>query len=329
MTTIKKKSKCNKKNTICLNSKKDQKTLLKHVTSIYKSGSSPLSRDKYSFFYLKNSTTDEEHKFELKVSLIKSKEKEVQLMITDNTKKGYCLKMTFSKFKKHSVSQIYYGFNKSYINQIQRGICGYMNNKKKLTLSGSYILNVVNRLNDIFEVSSSTLRDDSRLEICDRTVSIKMINLFKYGKTWYERMGEFTLDNKEIYKRTKIVGEMRLSQLYNNLLEIDNDIMKSDFIDFPNLNNQEIEKVSQLLDKINMSKNSKIKNLISKIFERKSPYTECEQLFLWNFILNLKDRKFLAKTNDEKYKLVKEYYKLQEDRRKFSKSTRHIKRDEK
>ena len=118
---------------------------------------------------------------------------------------------------------------------------------------------------------------------------------------------------------------MRLSEIYDIILEIDNDIIKRDIFDFRKLNSIKIEKVSDLLKKIKMSKNSKIKNIIPMIVNKNSPYTEDEQKFLWDLILGLSKRIYISNSKEARYDLIKKYYKLQEDMYSLSHSIRKSK----
>ena len=303
---------------IKLNTKIGQKKLL----SIFKLSYAGKKCEKdilCSYIFTKNKKKEEQI-FDLNICRKKTK---MYVRMTENRPNGFCLKMYFDQQRQHPKQKSYYSFKKSKIELINRGECGYANTKKSKIISGSFLLNVANHLNDLLYVDMSTLEDDSRLMICDSNVSIKIINLFKYGKTWYEREGGYKLDDKEIYKRIKIVGEMRVSELYNKLKEIDEDLLKSSITDITEkkINLEKIKKVSDLLEKIKMSKNSKIKNLIPKIFERNSPFKECEQKFLWDFILGLGSRAHIKK-NPEQYKILTDYYKLQGDTYSFSNSSR-------
>ena len=302
-----------------LNTKMGSTKILSLFKTVY-DGKKCKDNVKCSYYFTKKEKK-QEHIFDLNICKKKSK---IQIDMTQNTKNGVCLKMSFTKQRPHPKMKSYYSFSNSKIELINRGVCGYSNGKKIKIISGSYVLNAANRLNDLLAVKVSKLEDDSRLDVCNSNVSLKMINLLKYGKTWYEREGGFKLNDKEIYKRAKIVGEMRVSELYNTLLEIDNNALKNSIMDFADrkINPEKIEKVSGLLSKMKMSKNSKIKNLIPKIFSRDSPYKECEQKFLWDFILGLGNRAHIKKSEKEQYKLIKEYYKLQTDMFLYSKSTR-------
>jgi len=267
---------------------------------------------KYSFRH-----KDEEQIFDFKLTKFNN---ELIIKITEETEYGVCLKMTFSKPYINYDNNIAY--KKSEIDNINRGNCGYKDSKKIINMSGSFSLAVADYLNIILNVSVSELRDDSRIKLCNKEKSLKILFLFKYGKTWYERAAGFKLKDKEIYDYIKNVGELRLSELYNTLLEIDNDIVKSSIDDIRYLKSDKISMVSQLLDRINLSKNAKIKTLLIQIFQRDSPYTECEQKFLWDFILELNNRKYIRKSSDPKYKLIKQYYKLQTEMFTFSKSVK-------
>lgn len=281
---------------------------------------------RYKFSHTKNQKTTT-NIFDLVVcEKVENKKKFLNIKITDNSKNGICLTMNFHKKKKHTKYSGVYGFQKSKIELLARGICGYDPKKKTINMSGSYVLNVANALNDIFQVDIAILEDDSRLNLCDTNVSIKILNLLKYGKTWYEREGNYVLDEKEIYKRAELVGNMTVKKLYDTLQEIDNDILKSDIFDFKKLTHDNIKKVEKILEQLAENKNSKIKTIFNKAFDRNSPLKECDQYFLWSHILQLNPRKYIEKTKDEKYKFMKDYYEFASDAYHFSASTRKIKK---
>ena len=309
-----------------LNLKKnnDIKLFLINVKKVFNKKTACATNIKYSYKFTKNNKTEKQI-FVLNICNIKENGKRcLQIQITEKTK-GICLKMNFCNKKTHSKYKTFPTFKKSEIKLLGKGICGYNKKKKTVNITGSFILNLANTLNDILEVEVSTLEDDSRLEICETNISLKILNLLKYGKTWYERAGNYSLNDKEIYKRAKSVGEMTVKQLYDALLEIDNDILKQDIFDFPKLKTNTIKKIEKILDNIGESKRSKVKTIFKKAFDRKSKIEECDQYFLWEHILLLNPRKYIKKSDNVKYKILKDYYKFQEDNRRYSKSTRKIK----
>jgi len=285
-----------------------------------------VTNTKYSYKFTKNNKTEKQI-FSLNMCNIKENGKKyLQVQITEKTK-GVCLKMNFCNKKQHSKYKTMTTFKKSKIELISKGICGYDKKKKTVNMTGSFVLNLANVLNDILEVDVAILEDDSRLEICKSNISLKILNLLKYGKTWYERAGGYSLDDKEIYKRAKLVGDMTVKQLYDTLLEIDNDMLKHDIFDFSKLKGDSIKKVERILDSMGESKRSKVKTIFSKAFDRNSKLKECDQKFLWEHILQLNPRKYIEKSKNGKYKIMKEYYKFASEAHHFTPSTRKIKNE--
>ncbi len=297
----------------------DIKLFLIEVKKIYnKKSSNCVINTKYSY----TSTKKEKQIFSLNMCRINGNQKPyLEVRITDD-KNGICLIMSFHNKKPHSKYKTMPVFKKSKIELISKGKCGYNKKKKTVNMSGSFILNLANTLNDILEVNVATLDDDSRLELCNSNVSLKILNLLKYGKTWYERAGNYSLDDKEVYKRAKLVGEMTVKQLYDVLLEIDNDMLKYDIFDMSKLKGNSIQKVEKILDSISESKRSKVKTIFNKAFNRNSKLSECDQYFLWEHILQLNPRKYIQKSSNAKYKALKEYYKFANEAHYFSPSTR-------
>ena len=308
-----------KEKIINLQKAKDINLFLIEVKKIFNAKkSSCVANIKYSF----TSTKKEKQIFSLNMCKKTEKKKDyLEMRITDN-KNGICLVMSFHNKKQHSKHKSIPVFKKSKIELLSKGKCGYNKKKKTVDMSGSFVLNLANTLNDILEVDVAILEDDSRLELCNSNVSLKILNLLKYGKTWYERAGNYSLDDKETYKRAKIVGEMTVKQLYDILLEIDNDILKHDIFDFTKLKGNTIQQVEKILDSMGESKRSKIKTIFNKAFSRDSKLKECDQHFLWEHILQLNPRKYIQKSDDAKYKALKEYYKFATEAHYFSPSTR-------
>jgi len=305
----------------------DVKQLLRTIKRTYQKNASTCSSGiRYTHEYKKGDKIQKQV-FDLYMCSKKEDAKKfLEIKITDNTPTGICLTMRFFQNKKHTKYSGVLGFKKSKIELLSRGVCGYNKKSKTVSLSGSYVFNVANALNKVLDVDVAVLDDDSRLEICDSNVSIKILNLLKYGKTWYEREGGYVLNDKEIYKRAKSVGEMSVKKLYDTLSEIDNDFMKSDLFDFKKLSKVSIQKVEKLLEKISENKNSKIKTIFNKAFDRNSKLTECDQKFLWDHILQLNPRKYITKTKDEKYQFMKDYYNFADEAYHFTPATKQKKK---
>ena len=304
---------------INLKKAKDIDHFLINVKKIFnEKKSSCVANVKYSF----TSTKKEKQIFSL--NMCKKKENKkcyLEVRITDN-KNGICLRMSFHNKKQHSKHKTIPTFKKSKIELLSKGKCGYNKKTKTVDMSGSFVLNLANTLNDLLEVDVAILEDDSRLHLCNSNVSLKILNLLKYGKTWYERAGKYQLDDKEIYKRAELVGEMTVKQLYDALLEIDNDFRKSTILDMSKLKEDNIKKVEKILDTMGESKRSKVKTIFAKAFDRNSILSECDQYFLWEHILQLNPRKYIRQSSNEKFKMLKEYYKFASEAHYFSPSTR-------
>ena len=133
---------------------------------------------------------------------------------------------------------------------------------------------MANKLNDILSVDFSRLSDDSKIETKCGAISIKMLHLIKYGKTWYEREGNFSLEDKKYYQLAKQIEEISVANLYKNL------------------NDQDIlDKMDKLLDKLGVKgRNIKIKNLVIKGFGVNSTLSLCEQKYLYENTLQLPER---------------------------------------
>lgn len=244
----------------------------------------------------------EKHLFDIQLYV---KNKKLYIIITTDEDNKQCLNMYF--YKNYGTEHIQ--FKKSYIENINKDKCGYSEKKKDKNMSGSFVLEFADELNKLLGVEVSELLDDSRINICEANLPLKIISLFKYGKTWYEKEGDFILQDDDMHKLIEDIGEYRLSTIYEQFEEIDEkhwDIMdyKNKFID------ENKKKVYKLLEKINLSKNAKIKTLITKIFDRNTKLKECEQKFLWDLILEIGTRKYVKTTDDPKYKKLKRYMEL-------------------
>lgn len=291
-----KKNKCNIKNVICLNDKKQQSSFIRNVKTVMKKKEVSL-RNAYSFYYNKK---DKENSFN--VSIIR-KNNTLYLKISDGQgwdDKVRCLDMIFKKYNEKKGS-----FEQSKIVLINRGKCGLKGNK---LLEGSYILNLANKFNEILNVKVSILQDDSKLDIkcgnISSTMSLKMINLLKYGKTWYEREGGFKMDNKKLYLLTYFVQDIKVSDIIQFISNKSN----RDLGEFE-IKDKDIEKLEKVLLKLGVTKNIKLKNLYRKAFIRKSPLNDCDQYWLYQMTLSLPRRKIVEQQKDKESKM---YKKLQE-----------------
>jgi hypothetical protein len=266
----------------------------------------------YNFYYEKR---NEKHSYKL---VLKEKNKNLKIFIY-NGKSGSemfkCLTMTF-----FTPSKIFTQFKYSKIHQINAGECG--RGKKNRMLSGGYILNLANKLNDLFNVEYCKLNDDSRIVMkCDdnnESMSLKIIELIKYGKTWYEREGGFSLDDKNIYKLTKEVQELVLA----NILKYATNSMYKDILEFP-VKQKDLTKLDKILTKLNVGRDIKMKPLYSSAFTKGSPLTLCEQKHLYDMTLQLPMRKMAKGREGLEHKGYKILNELSSHHYSFSESTRH------
>lgn len=278
---------CNFKNVICLNNDNEYSKMLRDINQVMKKKQINIIKP-YSFYDIKDNI---EHQFNIKFQVV---DNTLEVIISDAD--GWndtiqCLNMTFSK-----PNDKFTMFEKSKINALNKGKCGKKISSGKKILSGKYILRLANKLNDILNVSISELNDDSKIVI-DKTeypnMSLKIIELIKYGKTWYERIGDFVLDDKELYDIAKIVQEQTLS---NNIDYVKNNENR-DIGEFK-LNEENLKKLDIILEKLNVGRNIKMKNLYLKAFSNDSPLSLNEQSELYYYTMLLPSRKRIS--DDEK-----------------------------
>lgn len=305
---------CNIKNAVCLNRKKDHCKFLRDVKSVMKNNQQIFKL--YSYYYTKKK---EEHSYKL---LFKKKHNNLKIVIGDAdgwNDKVKCLTMTFYKPDKYFLT-----FESSKIHQINKGTCGRKHHrhhdKEKREMSGGYILNLANKLNDLLNVTFSKLQDDSKIiaKDCnldkynfDQLISLKMIELIKYGKTWYERAGGFSLDDKKYYKLVKIVEQLTLAKT----LEYTMNKLNRSLGERPSMRDSDLIKLDKILKKLKVGRNIKMKNLFLKAFSKESPLSLCEQYHLYNMSLLVPYRKL----GTEDYNKLHEFSKLHLE---FSDSTR-------
>lgn len=311
--------KCNIKNAICLNKKRDYCKFSRDVKNVMKNNQQILKL--YSYH---NNKHGEEHGYNVN---LQKKNNTLKIIIGDAdgwNDKIQCLTMTFYKPNKNFTT-----FESSKIHQINKGMCGKgssSNGQKTRVMSGGYILNLANKFNDLLQVKFSKLQDDSKIVVknCskndfDKLISLKIVHLIKYGKTWYEREGGYSLDEKKYYDIVKVVEEQTLSSMLDYALNnFNRDIGESQ------LNEKNLLKLDKILEKLNVGRNIKMKNLFLRAYSSSTPLSLCEQYILYKMSILVPYRK-MAKTNtvskDEHYN----YNKLQQLSTlhvKFSDSTR-------
>lgn len=221
----------------------------------------------YSFFIIKNGKK-EKHNFVLK----KIKNDGLHIVLKDKSGKKPCIDIKFSSSKTTTNGHI--GFNKSFINYINTALCGRNMNDKYTDekVSGTYALKLALKLNDILDVKESTLEDDSRIDICDSNVSLKLLSIYKTSKTWYHRVGNFIPVDNGIYNSY----EKSKNLTVNKLLEY---TQKGDI--FSRLSKKDLAELETLMKKIDMKYDAKIKDIILKGFSNKSPLSNCNKYRLY------------------------------------------------
>ena len=293
-----------KKNTYCLNNDNGKKILLDYVTNTFK-GKTSASWKNYGFF-IESKKMNYQFKIHCSYKVpIHEKKKKLLLEIFDKKKK-YCLKFELIGNKQHPVHKNFRGFKKSYIHNINKNACGIKNSKYLVSLSGSYILNLVDRINKIFKVESSSLSDDSRLEAISPSVHLKIIKLYEYNKTWYQKEGGFLPKNYEnLSQYSKDGGKLKLKDLYKYY---NDESLRKWGIDERLVKEEVMDKVYKILKKEKLDENSNLKS-ISIAFKSKV-IKNSEKLFLWDNIFSLTKREKISKSKNKDDKYIQGYLHL-------------------
>lgn len=298
------------KNTYCLNKKDGKKVLLDYVTNTFK-GKTSTSFKNYSF-NIDSKKMNYQFKIHCSYKIpINEKKKKLLLEIFDKKRK-YCLKFELIGNKTHPEFANFKGFKKSYVHNINRNVCGIKKSKQLLTLSGSYVLNLVDKINKIFKVEESSLSDDSRLELqikgskeLDSRPHLKIIKLFEYGKTWYQKEGDFLPIPIELNQYGKDAGKLKLKDLYKYY---NDDDLKKFGINERSISQDNINEILRILKKENLDENSNLKS-IAILFKSKN-IKSYEKIKLWEDVFDLTKREKISKSTKTEYKLIKSYLKL-------------------
>lgn len=304
------------KNTYCLNKSFDQKVLLRYVTAMIDNDNKNKILYKDFGFNLDNKKKN----FVFKINAIydSTQSKNVFLYIFDKKnkkdKESVCLRFKLSDMYKKDK---FYYFKKSKVEQINRGVCGIKNGKLMITIDGTYIVKLIGILNKMFKVEKSILDDDSKLELCDVTMKIKLIKLISEGKTWYEKTGGFRLNDENIYKNTEIAAKESFDYYYN--------IMKNTKMSFydgdmSRLNEKKLDEVVEIIKKHDLSVNDSIRKITLKIFNSKK-VSDCEKAIIYEYILDLPVRNLAVKDTDKKFNAYRAYVKLNSQIFGFTEST--------
>jgi len=289
------KTKCLPKTDFCLNTKNGKDGLLRYVRNTIDSGQN-LSQRKFGFYWSKcckvNSSIVNK-RFRIYIKNIKdsnNKTTSVLLRIFHyplNKKKKnnkLCLKM---ELKTPIQMSGYYSFKTSYIHNINKGPCGI----NKTELKGPSLIRIADKINKIFKVESSSLEDDSRLDMCNTNMVLKTIKLLQYGKTWYEREAGFILDEPEIYELCKIVRKSKLSILFEVIRQDIVEQISSEYNATKDKYEPEIKKLENLLKIENLTLNNTYQQVFKKAIHPTSKLTDCQKIEVYNILFSNWDRK--------------------------------------
>ena len=193
---------------------------------------------------------------------------------------SYCLWMCLKDEYKNSRDGFYY-FKKSEIKQINKGKCSIKDSNGEL--GGNYLAKLADSINKIFKVEHSTLVDDSRLELAKgKIIKLKALKLLQYQKTWYERLIGFKLDNNRIYQLAKIVSNIPLSSFLN--IVIDEDLREMG--ELWRLNEKDINSILEILNKVNLNKNSTFGEISRNIFNNFKDISNEEKYIIWKKLIS-------------------------------------------
>lgn len=293
-----------KKNTYCLNKKEGKKVLLDYVTNTFK-GKTSTSFKNYSF-YIESKNMNYEFKIHCSYKKPQFEKKKKLLLELFDKKKKYCLKFELMGNKQHPDFRNFRGFKKSYIHNVNKNVCGIKKSKYLLSLSGSYILSLVDRINKIFKVEESSLSDDSRLEAISPSVHLKIIKLYEYNKTWYQKEGGYLPeDHLNLVQYSKDAGKLKLKDLYKYYNDKD---LRHWGIDEQFVKEEDMNEVYKILKKEKLDENSNLKS-ISLAFKSKV-IKNSEKKSLWDNIFSLTKREGISKSKKPEYKSIQAYLKL-------------------
>jgi len=298
------------KNTYCLNKKDGRYYLLDYVNNILKDKTSTGFKN-YSFF-LDSKNLNHQFKFTCVYSKDNTNDtdkKELNIYIYTKGNKSFCLKLRLLKKKKHTEFTNFYGFKESYIYNINSGLCSINKGTLSKNMTGTYLIKLVDRINTIFQVEKSSLSDDSRLELkkkdskeLDLRPSLKVIKLFEYGKTWYQKEGDFKPIPIEINQFGKDAGKLTLKELYNYYMD---ESIRKFGIDEQLITNKKIEDTINILKKLDLDENSNLKKIATS-FKSKN-IKDWEKIIIWDNVFNLTTREKILNSKDLKYKNIQAY----------------------
>jgi hypothetical protein len=233
------------------------------------------------------------------------KKKKLLLELFDKKRK-YCLKFELMGNKQHPEFKNFRGFKKSYIHNINKNVCGIKKSKYLISLSGSYILNLTDKINKIFKVEESSLSDDSRLEAISPSVHLKIIKLYEYNKTWYQKEGGFLPENHlKLVQYSKDAGKLKLKDLYKYYNDKD---LRHWGINEQFVKEEDINEVYKILKKVKLDENSNLKSI--SIAFKSRVLKNSEKLSLWDNIFSLTKREKISKSKKTEYKSIQAYLKL-------------------
>jgi hypothetical protein len=135
--------------------------------------------------------------------------------------------------------------------------------KKVNGINGKMILKIIEELNMIFNVKSSSLSDCS----CLGKYSLKLISIFKYEMTWYHKNLGYIPEDKTIYKLFQESKKMTIKKYVNFLV-------KKNII-----TNEDYNKIIMIVKLINMDMNDTLQTVFNTLFENKDKYNDLKNNF--------------------------------------------------
>ena len=284
---------------LSLNKDEGKKQLLDYVGKVIDSGIIHSNRN-YKFLI-----KDSSRSFKIKIHNRKNQHDDANKTIllyiytldhkkeTSDLEKHFCLKLELKGDRTKNKKRQYF-FTESYIHGIYKHKCS------NPIMNGKFIVQLAEKLNEIFKVKTSKLLDDSRLPIClentdnKAIISFKTIKLLQNGQTWYEKESGFKLNNIKIYEAVKKVQNIPLSSLLNIVTNSNLHTMTENYLNSKEgiKSTKQIERIETILKKADLSRESTFQEIATNIFNKKE-INDCEKLEIWKTIIsnNLKRKK--------------------------------------
>ena len=284
-----KKLKCLENTDFCLNKIKGENGLLNYIKRAIdnKFTTSTLN---YGFYWKKHEKNIIKKRFKIHIENTKTENKTTSIILNiyhyprneiNFTKNKVCLRLELiTPISILKDDKQYYFFETSKILNVNRGPCGINLKNEKSYLEGAYIVHIADKINRIFRVKSSELFDISYLTMCEKDISLKIIKLLQYGKTWYERIAEFKLIDQKIYELTEKVRNIKLSTLFNIITDESLHTLGEHHLNY----SSEIKELNKLLLTINLTNDNTFGQIFEKVFNQNSKLLDCEKIRIWDII---------------------------------------------